>query len=204
MHLKFHWPILPLLLLSFVLWHAPLAAASDQFTENSLETEVRFLAGRMGVPGDKIYQLVDSLKAAMAHPWFRSESKVRPVRGVMVFQSSEGGLIVKYMEGSGLVVFAPGGPSKVINLKAWSVGAQAGGSRTYGVGLFMGLASPDLWAGEYSGNVRGATAAEYSTKGGTVWSKYDSQGLLQHHLYLATSGTGLSAGVGKGKLTIYP
>ncbi len=159
------------------------------------------LAEKGKFAADKRKELKDLMEVVIARKWFKAKTKKRPVGGVFVYYAGEGGFIVKFMNGDGHASFKGGKQQGKVHLKAWSAGAQVGGSASWGVGLVLGLKKVEHFGGEYSGSVKGATAGDAATRGAVVLRK---GGKRTHELALITVGRGLSAGVGGAKLTITP
>lgn len=150
---------------------------------------------------DKREELKNLVEVVMARKWFKTASAKKPVKGMFVYSAGEGGFIVKFMNGDGYASFAGSKVGGKIHVKAWSAGAQVGGSASWGVGLIMGLKRVSHFGGEYQGTVKGATAGDAASRGAVVLRK---DGERAHEVALITVGRGLSAGVGGAKLTITP
>lgn len=150
---------------------------------------------------DKREELKNLLEVVMARKWFKSAAKKKPLRGIFVYSAGEGGFIVKFMNGDGYASFAGGKQAGKVHLKAWSAGAQVGGSASWGVGLIMGLRRKSHFGGDYKGSVKGATAGDAASRGAVLLRK---EGKRAHDVALITVGRGLSAGVGGAKMTITP
>jgi hypothetical protein len=111
----------------------------------------------------------------------------------------EGGLLVKVKKGHGLARLEGEAGDARLSFKSVTVGAQIGGSSEWGLGLVLGLTSPRIFGGDYSGGTVAATMAESGTSMMELTSKQAMDG---HKIYLIGTATGASANAGGGKLTI--
>lgn len=161
------------------------------------------LGKKKNLPEDKLTLLIEGLKKNLIKSWFTKLEKNRPVKGVFVYHAGEGGFIVKYMKGDGLISFKEGKQAATIHIDSWSAGALIGGSTVWGVGLVMGLKNISHFGGEYGGLVQSAIATDNSATNASVFGLTE-EGEKSHDICLIFSGSGLSAGVGGGKLTITP
>lgn len=173
----------------------------EAYTTEEVAAVYGKLADQVRLSEEKRKELKDLVEVTMARDWFKKAAKMKPVRGVFLYSSGEGGFIVKYMNGDGYAAFKGSKEGGKIHLKAWSAGAQIGGKASWGVGLLMGLNKVSHFGGDYTGSVKGATAGDSATRGAVILSK---SGKRAHDLALITVGRGLSAGVGGASLTITP
>jgi len=178
----------------------PAPAAAAGYTPAEAVQVATQLAKKKEMPAEKRTQLLASLQKALS-----SEARGRPIQGVLVFRSGEGGFIVKFMKGDGLVSFKGGKQAGPLSISSWSAGALVGGSATWGVGLVLGLQDVSHFGGEYGGEVKTATAGDATTPNG-LWLQPadDEEGKKAHDLLLILSARGLSAGIGRAKMTIAP
>jgi len=177
------------------------AKLSRAYTTAGVAKAYDKLAEQVRLSAEKRKELKDLVEVTMARKWFKAAAKKKPVRGVFVYSSGEGGFIVKYMNGDGYAAFKGSKEGGKVHLKAWSAGAQVGGSASWGVGLVMGLKKVSDFGGDYKGGIKGATAGDSATRGAVMLSKSGKRG---HDLALITVGRGMSAGVGGASLTITP
>ncbi|MGI5863526.1 MAG: hypothetical protein ACOX6T_15930 [Myxococcales bacterium] len=180
------------------------AAPTPGYTEEEIVTLVRSLGKKQSIPADKLSDLVSGLRKSLETADFARHVKKYPVRGVLVFEGGEGGLLVKFMKASGLLSFKGGRQAAEVSLRTWSAGAQAGGSALWGVALVMGLNSEAHFGGDYSGKLITATAGDETTNRALLLSLKDGKGKRAHDLWVVTAGRGLSAGAGGAKMTISP
>jgi len=163
------------------------------------------LARKLEMPEEQKATLLENVRKTVKEEWYKKQVTRRPVMAVFVYRAGEGGLLVKFMKGEGLITFRSGRKAANIDLKSWSAGAQAGGSAVWGVGLVMGLKHPNHFGGDYRGKVQTATAGDKTAQSGTLLSlDDDNQGRKAHDILLIMAAAGLSAGVGGAKMTITP
>jgi len=190
-----------------------LAATSAQaggkgYTTAEVLATAKKLARKHGAPADVQRKLVEVLGEELKNDSYRKAIRQHPPRAVMVYKVSEGGFIVKYLQGKGLISFQGGTQAAPIKLKSWSVGAQAGGSTQWGAGVVLGLKKQDDFGGEYRGSgVKHATAVESTAEGNASVLTLAGRRVMDrlHDLFLVVvSAKGLSAGVASAKLKISP
>jgi hypothetical protein len=157
------------------------------------------LAERLGMPQDKRVVVERRLAALMEDARFRAKYGSIPIRGVLAYQMGEGGLVVKVKKGHGLARLEGQAGDARLLFKSVTVGAQIGGSSEWGLGLVLGLTSPHIFGGDYSGGTVAATMAESGTAMMELTSK---QAIDAHKVYLIGTAAGASANAGGGKLTI--
>jgi hypothetical protein len=174
------------------------AEAEGLGTKEVLATASR-LARQIAMPPDKRVLVERRLAALMEDARFRSKYRAVPIRGVLAYQMGEGGFVVKVKKGHGLVRLEGEAADAKLVLKSVTVGAQIGGSSEWGVGLVLGLTTPNAFGGDYSGGTVGATMAESGTGMMELTSKQAMDG---HKVYLIGTASGASANAGGGKLTI--
>lgn len=157
------------------------------------------LARELGMPADKRALVGKRLAAVMEDARFQTKYRGLPVRGVLAYQMGEGGFVVKVKKGHGLArLEGEAGDAKLV-IKSVTVGAQIGGSSEWGVGLVLGLTTPKVFGGDYSGGTVTATMAESGTGMMELTSKTAMDG---HKVYLIGTASGASANAGGGSLTI--
>ncbi len=174
-------------------------AASASFGSADIPAEVKSLAQKMELAPDKTFELFNKVEAALKDPALPEEVKKSPVSAILVYHAVEAGFGIKYMKGDGLITFEGGRKEAKVSLRSWSAGAQIGGSAQWGAGLVLDLKSEADFGGDYKGEVKAATAADTTTKGGVLLANDKGQ-----KIFFIAAGRGLSAGVGKVKLTITP
>lgn len=172
------------------------------FTGQEIEFETRSLVNKMEISRDISYKLKNRLSAALKDPVINEAVNSWGVDAVFVFSSGEGGVLIKYRAGEGLVSFFDGRKACPIYIKSWSIGALIGGAAQWGVGLVVGRADEGDFGGYYKGALRSATALEAATTGIQYYSRPRGGG--RHEIYLITTGRGLSAGVGGELINIIP
>lgn len=178
-------------------------SAAAQYSKEEVLSRARNLALQKEMPSDKIRELMNAIKAAYEDPWFKEHIRKKPVRGVLVYSSGEGGFVVKYMKGDGLVSFKSGRQAGRIFLSSWSAGAIIGGAATWAVGLVMGLEKESHFGGSYTGKLLGATAAD-ETAPAALYLTSQKESWATHELYILVSSRGLTADAGGTKLKITP
>ena len=145
------------------------------------------------------------MKNILSEQWFIKASKDMPPVAVFTYMAGEGGLVVKFMNGEGLISFKDGRQAAPIYIKSWSAGMQAGGSALYGAGVVMGMSNEADFGGDYTGGFTKAIAGDEATPNGNLLSKNDPvTGFSDHLIYMAASARGFYAGVGGAKTTITP
>jgi len=186
----------------------PLASGGEpQYLDRS---EIKKLAGdlmkRIHTPADTRDEVLRRIKKALKSKHFKQLPDTKKIRGMFAYNIGEGGLLVKFKRGSGKADFK-GGPSNVkVKFKSTSFGAQAGGSREWGIGLILGLKDPKKFGGPYKGDQRGAIAVEsgFSISALTRVDVDVEDGDEYHSVYMIGAAKGLSASAAWAKLTIIP
>ncbi len=178
-------------------------AVAAEYSKEEILSRARYLALQKEMPPDKIRWLINAVKAAYEDPWFKEHIRQKPIRGVLVYSSGEGGFVVKYMKGDGLVSFKNGRQTGRIFLSSWSAGAIIGGAATWAFGLVMGLEKESHFGGSYTGKLLGATAAD-ETAPAALYLTSQKEGRATHELYILVSSRGLTADAGGTKLKITP
>lgn len=139
----------------------------------------------------------------MKEPWFAKLASRKPVRAVFVYNAGEGGFVVKFMKGSGLIRFMDRPKPVDLYINSWSAGAMIGGSAVWGIGLVMGLKDVRHFGGDYSGAMQNATAADSGVRNALVLSlSSESDSAKSHDVCMVFASRGLSAGVGGGHVSI--
>lgn len=174
---------------------ADLAPLTERFDAAAIRTHVEALSGKLSIDGPEQVVLREKLDGLLAQPAFVTAMHDRGVQAVGVYHWGEGGLVVKLARGSGTVRFAGVPGDRGIELEYTSVGAQIGGSASWGVVLALGLSSVEAIEGSYTGDVASATAIDQST--GVL--RLDHQG---RSLYFVGVAEGLSANAGGGKMVL--
>jgi hypothetical protein len=179
------------------------AAVAAEYSKEEVLSRAKYLALQKEMPPDKIRWLINAIKAAYEDPWFKEHIRKKPIRGVLVYSSGEGGFVVKYMKGDGLVSFKNGRQTGRIFLSSWSAGAIIGGAATWAVGLVMGLEKESHFGGSYTGKLLGATAAD-ETAPAALYLTSQKESWATHELYILVSSRGLTADAGGTRLKIMP
>lgn len=191
--------------LIFVFWLWIEQAPAAGYTQAQIISIAKELGKKQNMLPDKLQDLMKNLKKALKTSQFKEMVKSQPVNAVFVFHAGEGGLLVKFMTGEGLISFESGKQAANIHLRSWSAGAQIGGSAVWGIGLVMGLKNISHFGGDYTGKIKSATAADETTVNGAVLSLSDCEDEKKcHDIYVVHSARGLSAEVGWAKMTIAP
>ena len=178
-------------------------AGAAEYSRQEVINKANYLASKKEMPPDKIRWLINAIKAAYEDPWFKEHIRTKPIRGVLVYSSGEGGFVVKYMKGDGLVSFKNGREAGRIYLSSWSAGAIIGGAATWGIGLVMGLEKESYFGGSYTGKLLQAAAAD-ETAPAAMHLTSQKESRATHELYILVSSRGLTADAGGTKLTITP
>ena len=170
---------------------------------DDLTTDAKRLAAALGMPSDRRDAALSRLNKALVSGRVAAFAKDASINGVFAYQTGEGGFLVKVRKGKGLVHILGQKQDLAITLKSVTFGAQIGGGSEWGFGLVLGLRDASSFGGEYSGNNRGATAAEESIS----LTKLTKRGVGEsepayHELYMLGVAAGLSAGAAIGSLNI--
>lgn len=179
------------------------ASSKADRTYDDLASDAKRLAAALDMPPDRRDLALSRLKKALANGKVAAFSKDAPINGIFAYQTGEGGFLVKVRKGKGLVHILGQKQDLAIALKSVTFGAQIGGGSEWGFGLVLGLRNAASFGGEYSGNNRGATAAEESIS----LTKLTKKGVGDsepgyHEVYMLGVAAGLSAGAAIGSLTI--
>jgi hypothetical protein len=178
---------------------SPTVARADGLSKKEVLATASRLAQAIAMPPDKRALVEKRLAKVMDDARFQAKYAGAPIRGVLAYQMGEGGFVVKVKKGHGVAKLeGEPGDAKLV-LKSVTVGAQIGGSSEWGLGLVLGLTSPRIFGGDYSGETAAATMAEAGTAMMELTSK---QAADAHKVYLIGTAAGASANAGGGKLTI--
>jgi hypothetical protein len=158
------------------------------------------LAAKIGMPEEKRVLIENRLGTVLRDLEFQARAGGPPISGVFAYQIGEGGFIVKYKSGKGVLRLRDDADDESLQLKSWAVGAMVGGSSEWGIGLVTGLEQADDLGGDYSGNNKSAAAGSAGT-GITELSSKNPHAF--HKIYLVGSSSGLTANAGRGTLTIH-
>jgi len=172
------------------------------FTREAIDAEVRSLLNRMEISRDVSYKLKNKLSAALKDLPLNEGINAKGVGAIFTYACAEGGIVVKYTEGEGLISFTGGRKAAPISLKSLGAGAMIGGSEQWGIGLVIGGADENDFGGYYKGGLRGATALESTTM--TVLYLTRIKGESPQEIYIISTARGLSAGVGGAIMSITP
>jgi hypothetical protein len=157
---------------------------------------------RLEITRDVSYELKKRLKAALEDPALGEVIAARGVGAVFAYAAGEGGVLVKYMEGDGLVSFSGGRQAAPFSLRSLGIGAMIGGSAQWGIGLVIGRVDEQDFGGRYRGGVRTATAGEAATRAMMYLSRPEEEETRE--IYVISTGRGLSADVGGVIISITP
>lgn len=170
-------------------------AIHDRYDAAAIRQQVDELVGTIAISPTHRVELVERLDAFLASPKFAAVHASAGVQAVGVYRLGEGGVVVKIARGDGTMRFAGVPGNHEFELRYTSVGAQVGGSASWGVVLATGLRSLDQVDGTYNGAVASATAIEESAGAVRMSHKRD-----HHNLYLVGIGAGLSANAAEAQL----
>jgi hypothetical protein len=186
--------VIPVLLLLL----APLGAgAAEKGFSNEEATKIgEQLTKQLDIAPDKRLIIHDRLAKWMAENRNTKFGGV-PITGVFAYRIGEGGLIVKVMDGKGLLRYAGQEQEHPLKLKSVSVGATVGGGADYGVGIVLGPDAPMSFGGQYKLTQVGATAGT----AGTTDAELSKSGGADRVVLLGT-GNGFSASATGGELRI--
>jgi len=181
----------------------PKAHGQQDRSYDDLTADAKRLAAALGMPSDRRDVALSRLHKALASGRVAAFAKDASINGVFAYQTGEGGFLIKLRKGKGLVHILGQQQDLAITLKSVTFGAQIGGGSEWGFGLVLGLRNASSFGGEYSGNNRGATAAEESIS----LTKLTKRGVGEsepayHELYMIGVAAGLSAGAAIGSLNI--
>lgn len=173
------------------------AVSGAAYTTPQIRSEVEDLLRGLTIDATRRVELLERLDTFLAGDEFVGQSQHAPVRAVGVYHWAEGGVVVKIARGDGRVRFIDAPAAHRIRLKYTSVGAQIGGSSSWGVLLATNL--PDLAAleGTYVGEVRSATAIDASA--GILRMVHRTHG---DRVYFIGVAAGLSADAGESEMVI--
>jgi len=174
--------------------------AAGGYSRDEVQALLASLGAKHEMSKQKLQDLSKALAKAMDGSDFKRLTATRPVRAVFVYQGAEGGLVVKFMSGQGLVSFKGGRQAAKLSLRSLSAGAQIGGSAMWGVALMLGLEREADLGGDYTGAITGATAVDETAQHPLVLTQEGKPQVL----WLVNAGRGLSAGAGGVKLTVTP
>lgn len=191
--------VIPALAIGLATLAAPSPARAEGMSAKEVAATAHRLAEHLGMPPDKRALVERRLAALMEDARFRAKYGTTPVRGVLAYQMGEGGLLVKVKKGHGLAHLEGEAGEARLRFQSVTVGAQIGGSSEWGLGLVLGLTSPRVFGGDYSGGTVAATMAESGTSMMELTSKQAMDG---HKVYLIGTASGASANAGGGKLSI--
>jgi hypothetical protein len=179
-----------------------LLPAENGYTQDEIISITKDLGKKVDMSEDRIGDLVRNFSLVSEQDEFKAATKGRAISAVFVYRSTEAGLLYKRMSGHGFVTFRQGKTAK-IKLTSSSLGAQIGGSAEWGLGLVIGLNDFSHFGGNYAGRKKSATAADSTTAWGDIFSNSGySESSKIHDICFILTGRGLSAGIGKGKITI--
>ena len=186
-----------------------LAAASDgyagkleAFSDKEVHAAADSLAREFKMPDIKRVEVLERLREILAHDGFKRARGNGAVRGIVAYTIGEGGLVVKFLSGRGLVAFKGRKDRPRLSFKSTSVGAQIGGSKEWGVGLIMDLSDASHLGGTYTGSVKGAIAATTGKMVSRLERSKPPSPEMGHELWLIGTAEGLSANFGTTRLTI--
>lgn len=174
---------------------APRTAIAGHFDAAAIRQQVNELTGKLSISPTQKVELDEKLETFLASKDFAGVLARSGVQGVGVYRSGEGGLVVKIARGNGTMRFAGIAGERSFELESTSIGAQVGGSASWGVVLATGLPALEQVDGTYTGSVASATAIEESAGAVRMVHKRD-----KHELYFVGIGAGLSANAGESKL----
>ncbi len=172
-----------------------LAPLAERFDAAAIRTQVEQLSSKLDIDGPAQVELREKLDALLHDEGFTKELETRGVQAVGVYRWGEGGLVVKIARGDGTVRFAGAPGERRFDLELTSVGAQIGGSASWGVVLALGLPSVEGIEGTFKGDVASATAIDEST--GAIELSHG-----ERRLFFVGVAEGLSANAGGAKLTL--
>ena len=192
-----------LILILVIILHVPASPCfAAGFTKEAIEFEARSLMNRIEITRDVSYRLKNRLSAALKDSSLSETIAARGVGAVFVYAAGEGGILIKYMGGDGLVSFDGGRQAAPFDLGCLSFGMMIGGSAQWGIGLVIGRADEKSFGGWYKGGTRTATAWEAAT-GAILYVSRTMEDRLEE-IYIVTTGRGLSAGLGSVNMNIAP
>jgi len=175
------------------------SAASKSFDDSQAVAIGDQLMLQLGMDAGKRAEVHNRLQS-----WMQTDrvSKVggMPITGVFAYKIGEGGLIVKVIDGQGLVRFADIPTVRSLKMHSVTGGAQIGGSAESGVGVMVGEGTPVDFGGEYSVRAVAATAGAAAASSEELIRKGAPGG--GHRVFLIGVARGLSATAAAGKLTI--
>jgi hypothetical protein len=174
---------------------APRTALAARYDAAAIRQQVDELSSKLAISPTQKVELLEKLDKLLASPEFAAVLARSGVQAVGVYRAGEGGLVVKIARGSGTVRFAGVPGDRAFEIESTSIGAQVGGSASWGAVLGVGLPALEQVDGTYTGSVASATAIEESAGAVRMVHKRD-----RHELYFVGIGAGLSANAGEGKL----
>ena len=177
---------------------APSIGLAEPTASKQVQATASRLAQALGMPPEKRALVENRLAALLQDTGFQSKDGALGIRGVFAYQMGEGGLLVKFKKGKGLLRLDGESSDAKVAFKSVTFGAQIGGSSEWGIGLVLGLTTPGAFGGDYSGRSLGATFASSST----AVMELTSKGANRHKVYLIGAASGASADAGGATLTI--
>lgn len=166
-----------------------------RYDAEGIREVVEQLGSQLSLSPTQRVSLREKLDAFLVSDEFAPVMAAAGVQAVGVYRWGEGGVVVKIARGDGKIRFANVPGDRGFELEFASVGAQVGGSASWGVVLAVGLPTLEAIEGSYTGAVASATAIEENT--GAVRLVHKD---AKSELYFVGIAAGLSANAGEGKL----
>jgi hypothetical protein len=186
--------VMPVLLLPLAAW-----GVEGGFTDAEAQQIGEALTKKLGVEPDKQSMIHNRLQSWMTE---KREGKFAnlPITGVFAYKMGEGGLVVKFTSGKGLLRYYGEDKDHTLKIKGVAAGATAGGSSDHGVGIIMGPNAPMSFGGSYKTTQTGATAGTGGVSTAELTRK--EPGGEKIKIVLLGTATGLSASAQGGGFTI--
>lgn len=182
--------------------HAEEEGKLGAYEDKAIPKAAQALVDAFEMPEDKADEVVAQLKVTLGSAKFKALRDGAAVNAIFVYTIGEGGFVVKFLGGHGVIDFKGGKQGGKFKMKSTSIGAQVGGSREWGIGLVMGLTRQEHFGGVYTGSFSGAIGADEGTTLSRLERVKGDDEAKAHDVWLIGRARGLSAGVGKTKLTI--
>ncbi len=167
------------------------------YSKAQIEELAEALLINMNVGDQLRLRIKARLGELLADPGVAAKLDTPGVNAVGAFASVKGGLVVTGVGGDGLVSFAGGRQNVKFDISGFTIGANVGGGKTYGVLLVVGLDHQEKFPDRYKVASTSGTIAETSYMVGRADAERSS-----HQIHYAGAGIGLSADAGGGFVTL--
>ncbi len=175
----------------------PAGPELGRYTDAHVIEAARSLTTTHGIPEDRRRELLAELDRLLADGDFRAEVQERGITGVFAYSGGSGGLLFSGGSATGVANFAEGGQAVPFEASTVAMGAFAGGTASWGIGVLVGLTHEAWLPGEYDGTAVSSTAGTASLAGARLKSEWHD-----HSVRIVATGAGLSVGAGHVEITV--